>query len=534
VGTLLGLGLGFVLGQGAVRLVTRTINDLYYALDVAGAPLTPRAVMEALVLGIGAGVLAAAVPALEAARVEPAAVLRPSTREAKSRRLLPRVAWTGGLLVLAGAGVLAAVPRSLEASFLGLFGIVLGLALLTPAATVGLMGLAAPLAGALFGTLGRLATGTIRKTVSRTGVAVAALMVAVSVSIGVSLMIASFRSTVENWLDLTLRADVYISAPALGGARTFPTLSPDLPARVASSPGVAAVESLRSVVVASPEGEVQLVVVDPRRERSAGLYRFAEGDPGTTWSRVRGGAVIVSEPFAYRHRVPPHGGAVVLETDHGSHAFPVAGIYYDYAAERGTVLMSRDVYERFWDDRGLSSLAVTVGEGHSPEQVADALRTLLAGSGLRVTANRTLRAQALKVFDRTFTVTQALRVLAVVVAFIGVWSALMALQVERRRELATLGALGATPGQLWGLTLLETGLMGGVAGLLSLPTGTLLAILLVKVINVRSFGWTMRLHFQPAVFLEALALSVVAALLAAVYPLRRLQRAPLAAALRQE
>ena len=102
-------------------------------------------------------------------------------------------------------------------------------------------------------------------------------------------------------------------------------------------------------------------------------------------------------------------------------------------------------------------------------------------------------------FDRTFAVTEALRVLAVVVAFIGVWSALLSLQVERTRELGTLVALGLLPRQLWGLTLLETGLIGLAAGLLSLPTGVALAGILIHVINVRSFGWTMGFELPPLV-----------------------------------
>jgi putative ABC transport system permease protein len=122
----------------------------------------------------------------------------------------------------------------------------------------------------------------------------------------------------------------------------------------------------------------------------------------------------------------------------------------------------------------------------------------------------------------------------VVVAFIGVWSALMALQVERTRELATLQTLGLTGRRLWALALLETGLMGAAAGLLSLPLGWLLAVVLVDVINVRSFGWTMQLSPDPWLFAQALALSVLAAMLASVYPLRRLQRRSLAEALRGE
>jgi putative ABC transport system permease protein len=156
------------------------------------------------------------------------------------------------------------------------------------------------------------------------------------------------------------------------------------------------------------------------------------------------------------------------------------------------------------------------------------------GTALQVTPNRALRAHALRVFDRTFAVTEALRLLAVAVAFIGVCSALMALQVERTRELATLVAIGLTPGQLRKLTLLESGLMGLLAGVLSLPTGLLLAVILTDVINVRSFGWTMRLVSSPSVFAQALLSSVLGALLASLYPLRRLERMPLSSALRQE
>ncbi len=534
LGAALGLGLGWLLGQGAVRLVTRTINDLYYVLSVTGAPLTPWTVLKAAALGLGAGVLSAVAPALEAARVEPVEALRRSSFEGRARRLLPRVGAAGAAVAALGGLLLLVSDRSLVASFASLFAIVLGLALLAPLATIAAMALATPFAGRFAGTLGRLATRTVTRSVSRTGVAVAALAVAVSVTIGVGLMIGSFRSTVENWLDLTLRADVFVAAPSAGGARSFPTLSPDVAAKVAAVPGVAWVETFRSVRVASPLGEVNLGVADPRRARDTRLYRFADGDPGRAWDAVKQGAVIVTEPFASRHRLPPRGATVTLATDRGPHTFPVAGVVYDYATEQGTVFMTRNVYERWWDDRGISSVGAHLAPGASVEDVTRAMRTALAGTAVAVSPNRSLRAQALRIFDRTFAVTQSLRLLAVVVAFIGVWSALMALQVERTRELATLTALGLGEGQQWALGFLETGLMGAVAGLLALPLGWLLAFILVHVINVRSFGWTMRLEADPWLFAQAFLLAVGAALLASVYPLLRLRRRSLAEALRQE
>jgi putative ABC transport system permease protein len=534
VGVVLGLGLGWILGQSAVRLVTRTINDLYYVVSVTGSPLTAATVLKGAALGLGAGVAAAVAPAAEAARVEPVAALRPSTAAGRARRLVPLVAIAGLSLAASGGALLLLAGRSLPLSFAGLFGVVVGLALLAPAATVAAMAVAAPVGGRLVGTIGRLAARTVTRSVGRTGVAIAALAVAVSVTIGVGLMIASFRSTVVNWLELTLRSDIYVAAPASGGPRDAPVISADVPARVAAVPGVAEIEAFRAVTVQSPEGEVRLAVADPGHPRRAALYRYAEGTAEEVWERIRGGAVAVSEPFAFRHHVPPRGGAVELLTDRGPRSFPVAGVFYDYATERGLVLISRDVYERYWDDRAVSSLGIQVAAGHDVDAVTDALRRELAGSALVVTPHRLLRARALEVFDRTFAVTEALRVLAVVVAFIGVWSALLALQVERTRELATLEVLGLGRGQTWRLAFLETGLMGAVAGLLSLPLGWLLALILVDVINVRSFGWTMRLEANPWLFAQAFVLSVGAAVLASVYPVRRLQRRPLAAALRSE
>jgi putative ABC transport system permease protein len=533
LGALLGLGAGYALGQVVVQLVTQTINDLYFVLSVRAAALTSAAAVKGLALGIVAGVLAALLPACEAAGVEPVEALRRGAHERRARARVPRVGLAGAAVTLVGVLVLLVSARALVFSFAGLFAAVLGLALLAPLATAGLLALATPLLGALAGTRGRLAARTVGRALGRTGVAVAALMVAVSVSIGVTLMIQSFRATVVDWLALTLRADVYVGVPGVG-AGAGGSLRPEVLARVLAVPGVASFESLRLVQVASPLGDLRLAVTDANHARSARLYRTTEGRPEETWSRVLAGAVLASEPFARRHRLPARGATVTIQTERGPRTLAVAGVYYDYASERGTLLMHRRTYETLFADRARTSLAIDAVPGSDLDALADRLRAALRDEGAQVTVNAALRRAALRVFDRTFAVTQALRALAVVVAFIGVWSALMALQVERTRELATLQALGLTPPQLWSLTLLETGLMGLAAGLLSWPTGTLLAVLLVEVINVRSFGWSMTLRLDPWVYVQALSVALSAALLAAVYPLLRLQRIPAAAALRQE
>jgi putative ABC transport system permease protein len=424
--------------------------------------------------------------------------------------------------------------RDLAVSLGAMFLIVVGLALVVPIGTrLFMAALAGPLRAAL-GVTGQIAARTVTNAISRTGVAIAALMVAISVTIGLTIMIGSFRSTLTNWLDLTLVADLYVTAPAPGGASTTVTLPSDVTERVRAVPGVASLQTIRTVQVESTLGPVSLVVADSQERRSLSLYRTATGTPDEIWAAVQNGAVLVSEPFAVRYNLPDQGAVITLRTDQGERDFPVAAVYYDYGAETGRVLMSRPVYESLYTDRGISGLAIYAQPGHDLPALAAAVRQALAGDALQVTINRELRDQALVVFERTFAITDALRLLAVVVAFIGVLSALMALQLERSRELATLQALGLTARGLWRLTLTETGLMGLTAGLFSLPTGLVLAVVLVYVINIRAFGWTLNLALEPSAFIQALFVSVAAALLAALYPMRRLLRQPVAVALRAE
>jgi len=524
IGAIIGLGLGWVLGQGAVKLVTQTINDLYFSLTVSEAPLTLFTAIKGLGLGIGAGMLAAAAPAAEASGVEPITAMRSSSFEDRVKTWIPIIAWIGAALIGVGATLL--IFQSLIFSFIALFAIVIGLAMIVPIATNFFMRVVTMLP---FGLLSRLAARTVTKAISRTSVAIASLMVAVSVTIGVSLMIDSFRATVINWLDLTLRADVYISA----GVRVT-SLTSDLPARIASVEGVDHVETFRATRVESEFGVINLSVIDARRQRDAKLYRFADGSPQQIWDQVINGAVIVSEPFAHKNSLPTRGATITMQTDKGLRTFPVIAIYYDYSSDRGAVMMSQNVYQQWWDDRGITSVAVYVKNGYAPEAVADSMRTLLRGTALQVQVNRALREQALTIFDRTFAITNALRILAVVVAFIGVLSALMALQIERTRELATMQAVGLTENQLWRLTFLETGLMGATAGLLSMPTGFILALVLIYVINLRSFGWTIQMEMDASIFVQAMIVSVMAALLAAVYPLMRLRGMEIAVGLRRE
>jgi putative ABC transport system permease protein len=526
VATTLGLVLGHVLAIGLVDLVLRTIGDLSFNAAVAAAEPTPWIYVQGAALGFVATLIAAAKPALDAARIAPAAALRRAVLERRAHEAARRAAYVA-LPVLAASGlVLAFGPSQLYAAFAGLFGILAAGALLTPLATVALM---SAIDRGLAGRAGipvTLAVRGVSASLSRTGVATAALAVSVATVNGVGLMIASFRSSLDEWLQTTLTADVYVNASAAA------VLS-DLAASGALTalPGVEGLMLTRARIVPTPHGDVAIRAVQPGA-RGWGLT-LVDGSDATAFEALAGGtAVIASERllFASKLRV---GDELELPAPNGLRRLPIAGAFRDFNTGVPAVVMALDRYRSDWRDDELTGIGLDVAAGTDVAAVEEAVRSL-AGPTARIRSSARLEELSLAVFDRTFKVTEVLRVLAGIVAFLGILSALLAIELERARELSVLRTLGFTPGGLGATLLTQTGLLGLAAGLAAVPIGTALALLLVHVINRRSFGWTMDFVLTPQALASGVSLAVVAALLAGIYPAWRAGRIDLGAALRED
>jgi putative ABC transport system permease protein len=535
VGTAVGIVMGIVLGSGLVRLVTTTINDLYFALSVTRLDLAPVSLAKGAALGIGATMLAALVPALEAAGASPRLALDRSTIEDRWRRGAGFAVLAGVILLVAGGVILGVTEQSLAASFVAMFALILGFASMAPALTVVLIAILRPAVCRAARVLGAMATRGVVSSLSRTGVAIAALMTAVAVTVSVGIMIDSFRQTVVRWLSSSLVADVYVSPPDLTVGRSGPGLDDDLAARLMAVPGATATSNIRRVDVPETGGRTTRLIVLGVGEDSRPSYQLLDGSFDDIWRAFRNGrGVLVSEPYARRNGVGT-GDQVTLLTDRGERSYPVLGVYHDYASERGVVAIHRSAYLRSWDDPGLTGIAFYLQPEYDIETF---MAGLMEAAGpeheILVRSNRAIRDEAIAVFDRTFTITAVLRLLTVVVAFVGILSSLMALQLERMREFGVLRANGLTPGQVWGLVVIQSGLMGLVAGLLSLPVGLVLAWVMIHVINLRAFGWTLSMAVSPALLAQGVAVSVAASVLAGLYPSWKLAQASPALALREE
>ncbi|NEP18403.1 MAG: FtsX-like permease family protein [Leptolyngbya sp. SIO4C1] len=556
VGSILGLGLGVLLGRSIVGLITQSINDFYFVVYVRDITLSRFTLAKGMAIGIFAALLASLIPAIEAMRTSPQSSLQRSTLESKVQKILPWLVLAWGLFTLGGIGLLTLENGGLVIAFGGLFAILLAAALLTPPLTALLMQGITPILNSLLGVLGKMAPRDINRSLSRTSIAIASLMVAVSVIVGVSVMVGSFRTTVVQWLDQTLQADIYVMPPSTTANRVFGSVDPEV-VRVAydwpeinhivtyNDTDVDAIAFNRPVDGASgpaalPEiaidRPVKLISADGDVSNGQRPYAWIRDQVKDPWPQLDAGeGVIISEALMLRSGVSDPPETITVESPDGPRTFPVLAVFYDYSSDRGTILLDDDIYLELWQDPSIASLGLFVKPNVSVDAVVDHLRETFKGrQDLVVQSNRNLRQGSLEIFDRTFAITGALRLLAVVVAFIGVLSALMSLQLERTRELGILRANGMTPLQMWQLTLLETGIMGSLAGLFAMPLGYVLAWILIYVINVRSFGWTLQMQIQPSYFWQAWVVAVVAALLAGIYPAWRLSEMVVATAIRQE
>ncbi|HEX2139860.1 MAG TPA: FtsX-like permease family protein, partial [Woeseiaceae bacterium] len=271
IGSTAGVALGLWLAEWLLALVSRSINDLYFVVTVTGVTPDSLAIAKGVAAGLTATLVAAAVPAWEAASTLPRLALARASLERRTGTLLPALALVGLVAAALAAVLLEISGRSLVAGLFALFMLIPGLALCIPIFVRAIAGALTPLGAVLGGAAGRLAISGIGASLSRTAVAIVALGVAVSATLGVSIMVDSFRDSVGEWLESTLRSDIYVGVDR-------GTLDPGLVADLVRVPGITAYSTSRSVWLETGSGRVQLTVLDLPPESFGGIL-LRDADP---------------------------------------------------------------------------------------------------------------------------------------------------------------------------------------------------------------------------------------------------------------
>jgi putative ABC transport system permease protein len=515
VGSAAGIILGRFLAAALLGMISDTVNALFTTSTPGPIALSPTSVLAALVTGTAVAFFSALIPAREAARVAPAEAMRRSIVEHESRLHVRR-----DLVIAAFAAVIAAI--------LCQFGPIDGRPVLGYIATlfaVGATAMVAPafVSGVVFvlrstlkriaGAEGLIAGRSLVASLARTSIVVTALATAISMMISVGVMVGSFRETVEVWLDSQLRADIFVRAQGPAAAGIYPPIAGPVVEIARQTPGVAEVDTLRAFEFRYEGTRATLAAANMDIVRRRRFLRFLSG------TFPDGNQAMVTEPFADKHHLHT-GDTLRIPLGEGTAVLGVSGIYYDYSSDRGTVLVDRSTLLKYLPDQPITNIAIYLQPGADATRVRRDIEYRLRDFPLMIAPNEVLRRAAVEVFDRTFAVTYALEAVAIVVAMLGAANSLLALVLDRRREIGLIRYLGAATGQVRRMILMEAGLVGLLAGSLGLVLGMALSAVLIYVVNKQSFGWTIQFH--PPVLLLAGALLLVWAVtvLAGVYPAR--------------
>jgi len=524
-GCAMGVVLGRLLAYGAIALMSTTVKTLYIATAAAPAALKWQHVALAFAVGLPLALFAATVPSLEAARVSPLSAIRGYDRLETRLRLKARHLWIPAAL-FAIAGWISTFP---SVRGLPLFGyaaavaIVFGAAFLAPAVLYAVGRLSARPLARLFRVEGRLANANIAGAIPRIAISVAALAMSLSMMMAIAVMVTSFRQTLIAWVDRTLQADLYLRPITRTNVAIEATLSPEVERVVAAHPGVAAVDRFRNFDVPYEGGLVILGAGDFEVLLKHGKLLFKT--PGNWKEAVRSAigreSVVISESFAIKHSKKV-GDSVFLPTPKGLSQFNVAAIYYDYSNDRGVLVMDQSTFARHFGDQRPTSLAIYLHPHVGAEAVrSEILKALGPGHRILVYSNGSLRSEVLRIFDSTFAITYALELIAIIVAILGVASTLLTLVLERRRELSILRWIGAERRQVRKMVVIEAAFLGGVSQAIGIGVGLLLSLVLIYVINVQSFGWTLQFHLPVAFLLQSSLLVLLATALSGLYPAHR-------------
>ncbi len=523
VGCAVGAPLGWVLAQAAVGLTSSTVSQFWVATAAAVPPLDAASVGLAFAVGVPLAAVAAGVPALEAARLAPMAAVR-SDDHLRGRARLPRRFVIGPcLLFVAGAGLATRGPIGGLPVYglLAALAVVFGAALLVPAVLFAARRVGdGPLARWLR-VEGRLAHASLGGAIPRLAISVAALAVSLAMMVAIAIMVGSFRQTVIYWVGQTLQADLFVSTARRSPVGDRAGLSEAAERIIAAHPAVAAVDGFAGTNV--PYDDTVVVVgsgrFDVLLDHGGLLFKSPADGRAAMATAVGADAVVVSESFALKHGKGV-GDIVELATPAGPAPFRVAAVYYDYSSDRGLVMMDSPTFARHYEARRPAGLSVYLRDGADVDLVRDELLAALGRARIFINTNATLRAEVLRIFDSTFAITYALEAIAIVVSLFGVAVTLLTLALERRAELALLRLVGAERRQIRRMIMIEAGVLGGVSQTIGLVVGTALSLILIYVINVQSFGWTIQFHLPVTFLVQSTLLILAASVVAGLYPAR--------------
>jgi putative ABC transport system permease protein len=490
-GSLLGIVLGQAAAYFSVLAVEKTISTMYTPLSISDYLISGGEAVLAIFTGLCVSLIASAVPAYESSRIRPNESMREGSFEGRYIGHLKFFFLAGILCVVAGGFAAYGDYRSMPFDFpflayIGIVLIIVGFTLISPSYLSAILKAAKGVSERTFRITGKITAGDMAGNIYRFSVAVMSVAISSALILSLFTLIFSFRDSLKQWIRTNISADVYIKAASCKANFCFFPLPDDVVKTVEGMSGVAHMDRFRAL---SLDFHGRKVVAG-----------FGLKEPGTN-----GNVIGVSRYLAIRYGLKK-GDSFPLQTPGGKETFIIGDVFSSYSTTSGFLYMDRKQLKKFWGLDDATQLGIYVQRGVDVNRFIGELKERLSGRyALEIMNNEELRQKVLGIFDRTFAITYAIELIAILVSLIGVINTLLALVLERKREISIIRYLGGSWKQIQQFLVLAAGIVG-VSGIVwGAALGSLMSVIFIEVINTLSFGW--EIHFR----IPALSLSLVMA-----------------------
>ncbi len=518
VGSLFGLLLGQCAAYFSVIAVTKTISSMYSAISITDYFIGKDDVVSALVLGFCISLAASLVPSFEASRIRPNESAKAGTFEAgykRRRKLFPLAGVILIIMGLAGAYIdYRAMPFSFPfLAYVGILLILLGFTLSSPLYFSAILKMFKKPA-AVLGVTATLAWGDMRGSTYRFSVALMSVAISTSLVISLLILIFSFRNSLKLWISQNIASDIYIKPISCASNFCFFPLSNDITSIVKSFQEVKGIDRFRTlhldfrgrkIVAGFGDLAAQMLYAPRYNERDAEKRDEA---------LLHGRQVSISNYLSIKYGLKP-GDSIELPTPAGNRSFYIYSTFSSYSTTSGFIYLDRKWLKKYWGLDDATQIAVYLKSGVDINNFAARLRDALSqGYSVEVMNNRELREKVLAIFNKSFAITYAIELISIIVSLIGVVNTLLALVLERKREISIIRYLGGSWKQIESKLVLSAGVVGISGIVMGALIGPIMSSIFIHVINKISFGW--EIHFSiPALYLTAVILMLFLSTLAA-------------------
>ncbi|KIE58530.1 peptide ABC transporter permease [Methylacidiphilum kamchatkense Kam1] len=532
IGIVIGIPAGYILSTKLIGWVSSSLTSLYLLSSIEHIFISPIQFVLAVGMGLLAVGVASLFPSMEASKIAPSQAFSVATLEEKVHRF--GFFWFLGVglcLLLACLFSYFSFKENLSVlSFGAALFTILSFAFLSPLICQLIVRLSQPKHILL-----KLIVSHFSRSLHRNVLTVAALLTALAMVISVSIMIKSFRYTVDGWLKQSVRADLFVTTAANLVSGIHQSLSKDAEALIEKDNRIETVDryyEFRSEFRNSP---IKISSISFPVAAEKNNLEFRRGNPKELFRQAAGSnRIFINESLSRKFGLK-EGDVITLKTGLGMINFEIFGVFKDFTTEFGLVLLDRQTLIRFWNINSSNSLALYLKNPKEAQELKKDLdKKLQAVGDYIVYSNEQLRTEIFRIFDQTFSITNLLKITSLLVSAAGIFFNLLILSSERSREIAVMRSIGASKSTVFTLVIGESGLVGLIASFLGVMAGFALAVVLTYVINRAFFGWTIDWSTPWDIIFWLPFAVLIIAIMASVLPAYQLSKDNIAKNLRME